>query len=67
MNMLSDWGSGAVLSTSLYDACDKFGILIYRDQMFVGGQNHGAIRSRDVKDEIIQIVRKLSAHPSIVV
>jgi hypothetical protein len=67
MNMLRVWGGGAVLPTSFYDACDEFGILLYHDLMFVGEQNHGAVRSHDVKDEIIHIVRMLSAHPSIIV
>jgi beta-mannosidase len=66
MNMLRVWGGGAILPKSFYDACDEFGILLYHDLMFVGEQNHGAVRSHDVKDEIIQLVRKLSAHPSIV-
>jgi len=67
MNMLRVWGGGAVLPKSFYDACDEFGILVYHDLMFVGEQNHGAVRSESVRNEIIHIIHKLSAHPSIVV
>ena len=66
MNMLRVWGGGAVLPQSFYDACDEYGILLYHDLMFVGEQNHSAVRTNVVKDEILHIVRKLSSHPSIV-
>jgi beta-mannosidase len=66
MNMLRVWGGGAILPHAFYDACDEQGILLYHDLMFVGEQNHSAVRTSVVRDEIRHIVRKLSSHPSII-
>ena len=66
MNMLRVWGGGAVLPQSFYDACDEEGIMLYHDLMFVGEQNHSAVHTDTVREEIRHIIRKLSAHPSIV-
>ena len=66
MNMLRVWGGGSVPPAEFYDACDALGIMVYQDLMFVEEQEHGAAATPVVKEEIAHIVRKLAAHPSIV-
>jgi hypothetical protein len=61
--MFRVWGGGAIVLKSFYDVCDEFGILLYYDRMYIGEQNHGAIRSHDVKDEIIHFIRTFSPTP----
>lgn len=67
MNMLRVWGGGMILPQAFYDACDENGILVFHDLMFVEEQNHGAMASDDIEDEIRQTIRHLSSHASIVV
>ena len=66
MNMLRVWGGGMIFPDSFYDACDKHGILVYHDLMFVEEQFHSPHESKDVEEEIRYIVRSLVSHPSIV-
>ena len=66
MNLLRVWGGGVVLPTAFYDACDRMGILLYHDLMFVEEDGHGAVATETVRREIEHIVRSLGRHTSIV-
>lgn len=54
-----------VMPKSFYDACDRLGVLLYHDLMFVEEQYHSAEETMDVEDEVRFIVRSLLSHPSI--
>ena len=66
MNMLRVWGGGTVLPTAFYEACDEFGIMLYHDLLFVEEQNHGALLTDTIQNEIRHHIRSLIGHPSIV-
>jgi beta-mannosidase len=66
MNMLRVWGGGMVMPSSFYESCDRHGILVFHDLMFVEEQYHFAEESVNVEEEIRFIVRTLSSHPCIV-
>jgi beta-mannosidase len=66
MNMLRVWGGGSIPPREFYDTCDERGILIYQDLMFVEEDGHGAFEDDNVREEIVNLVRRLIHHPSIV-
>ncbi|RZF43060.1 hypothetical protein LSTR_LSTR001238 [Laodelphax striatellus] len=68
MNMLRVWGGGLYESDLFYKLCDEMGIMIWQDMMFACAMypvNEEFISS--VSTEIVQQVRRLQSHPSIVV
>ncbi|XP_039281656.1 beta-mannosidase [Nilaparvata lugens] len=68
MNMLRVWGGGLYESELFYKLCDEMGIMIWQDMMFACAMyptNDEFINS--VSTEIVQQVRRLQSHPSIVV
>nr|XP_034176960.1 beta-mannosidase isoform X1 [Osmia lignaria] len=68
MNMLRVWGGGLYESELFYDLADKYGIMIWQDFMFACGMYPTAPEFlKSVKEEVIQNVRRLKNHPSIVV
>lgn len=65
MNTLRVWGGGMFLPEAWYDACDEMGVLVYHDMQYAQ-QGHSP-DTTDVQDaELRHNVRRLSAHPSIV-
>eukprot|EP00557_Chaetoceros_sp_GSL56_P012448 CAMPEP_0176484278 /NCGR_PEP_ID=MMETSP0200_2-20121128/4368_1 /TAXON_ID=947934 /ORGANISM="Chaetoceros sp., Strain GSL56" /LENGTH=1096 /DNA_ID=CAMNT_0017880739 /DNA_START=316 /DNA_END=3606 /DNA_ORIENTATION=- len=66
MNMLRVWGGGMIMPQSFYNACDRLGVMLYHDLMFVEEQYHAAEETNDVEDEIRFIIRTLLPHPSII-
>lgn len=66
MNTLRVWGGGIFLPDAFYDACDELGILIYHDMQYA--QSGHSPKSTDTQDaELRHQIRRLSAHPSIVI
>jgi Beta-galactosidase/beta-glucuronidase len=66
MNMLRIWGGGMFMPRSFYEACDKLGVLLYHDLMFVEEQYHSAEKTNDVEEEMRFTIRTLLTHPSII-
>lgn len=67
MNMLRVWGGGMYESNLFYNLADEFGIMIWQDFMFACSMyptNEEFLSS--VKEEVIQNVRRLKNHPSII-
>ena len=53
------------LPKPFYDACDTFGILVYHDMMYA---QHASQKNTSTQEaEIRHQIRRLSAHPSIVI
>ncbi|CUS76372.1 beta-mannosidase [Candidatus Kryptonium thompsonii] len=68
LNMLRVWGGGVYESDYFYDKCDELGIMIWQDFMFACASypEHDDF-IQNVKNEAIQIVKRLRNHPSIVI
>ncbi|XP_078033750.1 beta-mannosidase [Augochlora pura] len=68
MNMLRVWGGGLYESELFYEIADEYGIMIWQDFMFACGMYPTTTKFLDsVKEEVVQNVRRLKNHPSIVV
>eukprot|EP00656_Telonema_subtile_P018074 TRINITY_DN19740_c0_g2_i4.p1 TRINITY_DN19740_c0_g2~~TRINITY_DN19740_c0_g2_i4.p1 ORF type:complete len:621 (-),score=140.84 TRINITY_DN19740_c0_g2_i4:49-1911(-) len=66
MNMLRVWGGGMFLPDAWYDACDELGVLVYHDMQYA--QSGHAPQNNTVQEqELRHQIRRLSAHPSIIV
>jgi beta-mannosidase len=68
MNMLRVWGGGLYESDQFYDACDRLGIMVWQDFMFACSlyPDHLPDFVDSVRTEAEQNVRRLRAHPSVV-
>ncbi|XP_015433286.1 PREDICTED: beta-mannosidase [Dufourea novaeangliae] len=67
MNMLRVWGGGLYESDLFYNMADEYGIMIWQDFMFACGMYPTSGKFlNSVKEEVIQNVRRLQNHPSIV-
>ncbi|MEG0547034.1 MAG: glycoside hydrolase family 2 protein [Oscillospiraceae bacterium] len=69
MNMLRIWGGGYYESDELYDACDKYGILLWQDFCFAC-QAYPFFKEaflQNVKDEIKYNVTRLRHHASLAI
>lgn len=67
MNMLRVWGGGIFQPPSFYDTCDALGIMIYHDMQFAQDGHSPLDGSVAQAAEFRHQVRRLAAHPSIVV
>ncbi len=67
LNMLRVWGGGVYEDEYFYDRCDELGIMIWQDFMFACASYPEYDEFIDnVKNEAIQVVKRLRSHPSIV-
>jgi beta-mannosidase len=67
MNMLRVWAGGLYEPDCFYDLCDELGIMLWHDFMFACGPYFAAASYLDnVSAEIVNVVRRLRHHPSIV-
>lgn len=65
MNTLRVWGGGIFLPDAFYDACDDLGVLVYHDMQYAQ-QGHSPKATKTQDAELRHQIRRLSAHPSIV-
>ena len=66
MNMLRVWGGGVYPPESFYDACDKYGILVWQDFMFACAMYPGdSLFLKSVAEESEQAILKFRNHPSL--
>ena len=65
MNTLRVWGGGAPFSGGFYDECDRSGVLVVHDLMFVEEHLHGPTDNVVQRAEILAIVRALAYRPSV--
>ncbi|XP_015178128.1 PREDICTED: beta-mannosidase isoform X2 [Polistes dominula] len=67
MNMIRVWGGGMYESDLFYNLADEFGIMIWQDFMFACAMYPTSDEFLiSVKMEIVQNVRRLKNHPSVV-
>lgn len=67
MNMLRVWGGGLYESELFYNIADEYGIMIWQDFMFACAMYPTTEEFlKSVREEVIQNVRRLKNHPSIV-
>jgi beta-mannosidase len=68
MNMLRVWGGGIYEDEAFYAACDERGVLVWQDFAFACAAypEHDELRA-EVTAEADDVVRRLAAHPSVVV
>jgi beta-mannosidase len=67
MNMLRVWGGGVFLPAAFYDSCDEMGIMVYHDMQFAQDGHSPLDGSVAQAAEFAHQVRRLAAHPSIVI
>merc|ERR1740121_939380 len=67
MNTLRVWGGGTFLPDEWYDACDELGVLVYHDMQYTDERGHSPKETNIQERELRHQVRRLSAHPSIVI
>ncbi|MDP4207712.1 MAG: glycoside hydrolase family 2 protein [Bacteroidota bacterium] len=64
MNMLRIWGGGIYENDSLYNECDRNGILVWQDFMFTSGLQPGDSTHLDnIRKEIAENIKRLRNHP----
>ncbi|MFE6970639.1 glycoside hydrolase family 2 protein [Isoptericola sp. NPDC057653] len=68
MNTLRVWGGGIYEDEAFYAACDELGVLVWQDFAFACAAypEHDEMRA-EVAAEADDVVRRLAAHPSVVV
>lgn len=65
-NMLRVWGGGIYESEAFYDACDKYGILVWQDFAFACALYPATTAFlENVKQEAIENIRRISQHASL--
>jgi beta-mannosidase len=68
INMLRVWGGGIYEDDAFYDLCDSLGLMVWQDFMFAGAMYPGDENFiKNVKQEVIDNIKRLRHHPSIVV
>ncbi|KAM8833297.1 beta-mannosidase [Synchiropus picturatus] len=68
MNALRVWGGGVYEQDQFYTLCDQLGIMVWQDFMFACAMyptDKDFVES--VREEVVQQVRRLKSHPSIIV
>lgn len=66
MNFLRIWGGGIYENDTLYELCDKNGILVWQDLMLANGiQSTDSSHIKNIKQEVIEQVKRLNGHSSI--
>lgn len=68
MNVLRVWGGGIYEQDAFYILCDQLGIMVWQDFMFACAlypTEQDFLQS--VQEEVIQQVRRLKSHPSVVI
>jgi beta-mannosidase len=67
MNMLRSWGGGIYESDAFFDLCDELGLCVWQDFIFacMTYPAFDATWMDNVREEVIQNVRRLRHHPSL--
>ncbi len=67
MNMVRIWGGGYYETQKFYELCDELGIMVWQDFMFGNPWQPGTYSfKQNVKAEVIDQLKRLRNHPSIV-
>lgn len=69
MNMLRVWGGGMYESEAFYDACDRYGILVWQDFLFACGSYpfYNDAFVQNIHAEVKDNVRRIRHHASLAV
>ena len=66
MNTFRLWGGGIFPPRAFYEACDRYGVVLYHDVMYAQG-GHSPKETATQAEELRHQVRRVSHHPSVAI
>jgi beta-galactosidase/beta-glucuronidase len=66
MNFVRVWGGGGIEKEAFFDAADRLGIMVYHETMHSQSLPTRDVNFANERHEVVDMINKLSSHPSVV-